>query len=339
MTSSRLEEAHGHPAVLAWCQLAGGCAAPERVVVLKRKAKGAVYRLVGVGLDGTDVIAKRCRRDKGVVERLVYQELYPQLPVPTLHFHGSVEEQDGEFWWLFLEDVGDEPYRPDLSQHRTLAGRWFGLANGIALELDLQSQLPDRGPDLYEGFLRDVCEALPARAADPSLDAAGRADLAEIVAMCERVARHWDRVEAFCADIPRTLVHGDCLRKNVHVRSTAAGPSLVPFDWGGAGWGLVATDLGQLALPYRGPRPQDPDLAAYLAEVEGRWPGLDRETVEQLANLGQMFWCLKVLSREIPAFDYEWSTTEATLANFRCYARALADAMRQASWLPGERAS
>lgn len=332
-------ELREHPAVVAWGRIAPSSTAPELVSVLKRKAKGSVYRLTGVGKDGTDVIAKRCRQDKGRVESLVYRELYPRLPVATLHFYGSVQEEAGGFGWLFLEDVGDRPYRPEVPEHRRAAGHWFGLAHALAKDLELRSQLPDRGPEFHHAYLSHVLEALPEILAERTLDAGGRTLLREIIEQCEHVAGHWHRVDAFCRGLPRTLVHGDCLRKNVHVRSTRDGVNVVPFDWGGAGWGLIATDLGQLALPYRGARPVDPDLGAYLAVVEGCWPDLDRPTVEQLANLGQLFWCLKVLSREIPAFDYEWATTDATLANFRIYAAALADALARASWLPGPSAA
>jgi thiamine kinase-like enzyme len=321
-----------HPAVEAWTELRPERVKPERIEVLKEKKKGAVYRLAGVGPGNSAVIAKRARRAKAVVERAIYEEVLPNLPVATFHYYGCIEEGDSRFWWLFLEDVGGQQYSPYVGEHRTLAARWFGVMHTASESVTMKTHLPDRGPNLYLTYLRSAHELIPQIPAIPSLRATDLAVLTNIVSMCEFLEAHWSQVEGFCNQMPCTLIHDDCLAKNVHVRMTQAGPTIAPFDWGGAGWGLPATDLGQLRLPYRGQPPDNPDFVTYLSIVRDQWPSLDLQTIQQLANLGQMFWSLKVISRGVPEFDYEWAQVEHIMNNFKIYETALADSIRSARW-------
>jgi hypothetical protein len=324
------ENLREHPAVRAWSALSPARVEPDHVALLKRKAKGAVYRLAGVGPGGASVIAKRCSREKGAIERAVYERVLPRLPLATLDYHGFVEEEDGRFAWLFLEDLGDERYRPEVEEHRVLAARWLAFLHTAAEGADLGADLPARGPDRYRGQLRSVRAALPGIRALPALPPHGIEVLERIASACERLESSWSRVEALCEGAPGALVHDDCLAKNVHVCPSEAGPRVVPIDWGGAGFGLAATDLGQLALPHRGPPEHEPEYAAYLDVARRRWPELDLETVRRLANLGQLFWALKVIDRGIPEFACDWARPEDVARNLGIYEAALARSMRVA---------
>jgi hypothetical protein len=321
-----------HPAVKAWVQLCPGRVEPERIEVLKQRTKGAVYRLVGVGPGNFGVIAKRCRHDRVVIERPVYEEVLPQLPVPTIQYFGYIEEEDGQFCWLFLEDVGNERYSPFADEHPALAARWLGAMHTAAESLRVKSSLPDRGPNHYLNYLQSVREAIPQIQAIPSLKPTDQTILQHIVSLCEFLEANWAQVVKFCDRIPRTFIHGDCLAKNVHVWTTQEGLTLAPFDWGGAGWGLPATDLGQLGLPYRHLPPAIPDCATYLSVVRDHWPGFDLQLVQQLANLGQLFWSLKVISRSVPEFDYEQAHIETIMSKFGVYKSVLANTIRAARW-------
>jgi mRNA-degrading endonuclease YafQ of YafQ-DinJ toxin-antitoxin module len=320
-----------HPAVRAWGALAPARVEPDCVVVLKRKENGAVYRLAGVGPGGSAVIAKRCRREKAAIERAVYERVLPRLPLATLDYHGFVEEEDGLFGWLFLEDVGDERYSPADREHRALAAQWLALLHTVVEDGgDLRAELPERGPDHYRGYLRSIRAMLPRMRALATLPPDALAVLESLADRCERLESSWSAVEASCRGAPAALVHADCLQKNVHVRASDAGRSVAVFDWGGAGWGLAATDLGQLGLPHRGPPDDDPDYAAYLEVARRRWPQLDLETVGQLSNLGQLFWALKVIARGMPEYECDWARPEDVTYNLRIYEAALARSMRLA---------
>ncbi len=268
-----------------------------------------------------------------MIERTVYEEVLPHLPVTTPHYHGCVEEErGGRFWWLFLEDVGDQRYSPSVEEHRAIAAQWLGAMHSAAEGLIGKASLPNRGPDHYLMYLRSARETIPQIRAISSLKATDRTLLKNIVSLCEFLEAHWSQVETFCDRMPRTFIHGDCLVKNVLVRATRDGPKFAPFDWGGAGWGLPATDLGQLGLPYRDVPPTSPDCATYSSVVRDQWPSLDIQTVQQLANLGQMFWSLKVISRCVPEFDYEEAHIESIINNFSVYESVLANTIRSARW-------
>src|SRR6266567_6217528 len=58
-----------HRAVRAWATLKPPRVKPDAIETLRLKNKSAVYRLVGVGDDGSSVIAKRCRAATASVER------------------------------------------------------------------------------------------------------------------------------------------------------------------------------------------------------------------------------------------------------------------------------
>jgi hypothetical protein len=322
-----------HPAVGAWAELQPERVEPDRIEVLKLKKNGAVYRLGAVGPKDSAVIAKRCRLERAVTERTVYEEVLPRLPVTTLRYYGCWEEPENRFWWLFLEDVGDQRYSPLVRGYPAKAAEWLGTMHAAANGRWLKDFLADRGPDHNLTYVRSARETIPKIRAIPSLEPAGRTLLLNIVSLCELLEAQWGQLERFCDGMPRTFIHGDCLAKNVHVRSSQAGLTIAPFDWGGSGWGLPATDLGQLGLPGRHLPATDPDYATYLSAVQDRWPNFDIQTIQQLANLGQMFWSLKVISRCVPEFDYEGAHLESIVSNFNIYKTVLANSIRSAKWM------
>ncbi len=137
-----------HPVVKAWKKLQPDCVEPESIEILDRKKRAwikfrservqpenieilneerFIYRLKGVGPEGSAVIAKQCEQVAGMTERTIYKEILFRLPVPTPRYYGFVEEPDGRFCWLFLEDAGTEQCSPHISEHRALTARWLGL--------------------------------------------------------------------------------------------------------------------------------------------------------------------------------------------------------------------
>ena len=115
-----------HPAVAAWRQLAPDAPDPQRIEVLREGTKSNTYRLVESTPDGASIIAQRARMAKALIERTVYEEILPHLPVTSPRYHGFRTENP-HFAWLFLEDVGDERYATSDREQYALAGRWLGL--------------------------------------------------------------------------------------------------------------------------------------------------------------------------------------------------------------------
>lgn len=321
-TNQRISE-EAHRSIAESLQL--GRVEPERIEILKgklpnqtRKIKRLVCRLVGLGPAGSAVIGKRCGRLNAVIESTIYEDILPSLPIPSLNYYGLVEEANGEFCWLFLEDAGEEAYSARLAEHRALSAQWLGLMHTSAAQVAAPAGLPDRGPKHYLKRLRFVRDAILGHLVNPALQADGLVLLEAIVCQCDILESHWDQVEEVCKGIPQTLVHGDFVVKNLRVRSSQAGMVLLPFDWGEAGWGVPAIDL------------MDVDVAAYWSVVHAHWPWLGVQTIQRLAIVGKIFRCLDAIYWELPDFKYEW--LKKPISCMKIYRSWLADAIRAAEW-------
>src|ERR1043166_5413590 len=114
-----------HFAVQTWNHLRSGSAEPESLQIFKCKKKTAVYRLAGMGPEGSAVIAKRCCARTAEVERLIYQEMLPRLNLPALRCFDFKRESASDFSWLFLEEAVGSDYSPFDFAHRVMAGEWL----------------------------------------------------------------------------------------------------------------------------------------------------------------------------------------------------------------------
>ena len=307
-----------HPVVQAWSQLRPARVEPESIHVYRDRGKTAIYWLEGVGLDGSAVFAKRCETAVAAIERTVYEQVLPHVPVTAPHYYGW-SEADGEFCWLFLEDVGREVYSELDAEHRALAGRWLGLLHTSAAGVAAAARLPDGGPGRYLEHLRSGRRTILRNLTNPALTVEGRALLDKILSTYEFLESRWSQVEEACAGVPSTLVHGDFQPQNIHIRIDRPGISLFPMDWEMAGWGGPAADL-----PCA-------DSAAYWSVVRERWPSLDLPAVERLANVGRIFRWLAAIdwaSRNL-RFDTD-ELLRWPLANMRIYQTELSEAMQDA---------
>ncbi len=311
-----------HRAVVAWRTVKSASALPKTILQLK-DGKSAVYRLVGVGQAHSDVIAKRCEASTGVVERTVYEDILPRLPVSGVRYFGAAEEDGGEFIWLFLEDAGDEGYSPAADEHRSLIGRWLAFAHTAATALQPAVQLPERGLEYQKEVLRRAREIVSESRGNPVLAADDARLLEKVLCHSAAMESHWEEIETICDAMPRTLVHGGFDPKNVRVRRSTSGPELLPFDWEAAGWGVPAADLSRA------------DIVAYLSTIDGRWPRLDRRAVERLANVGKMFRCFAAIPGEESNLIGPWQ--RRALEKLRFYDSLLSEATRDAGWGHGMR--
>jgi aminoglycoside phosphotransferase (APT) family kinase protein len=97
--------------------------------------------------------------------------------------------------------------------------------------------------------------------------------------------------------MPRTLVHGDFVAKNIGVRPDDGRVVLLPFDWGQAGWGPPAVDLGA-SPPDLGGLTADVDVTGYWEVVRGHWPGVDRAAVHEWVSVGTLVRCVMAVAWE-----------------------------------------
>jgi hypothetical protein len=302
---------HEHPAVNAWRALRSDRVKPEVITVLKEHDKSLIYRLGGLGPAGTGVIAKRCRQATATIERTIYEEILPCLPLSTLSYYGFVEEPDGEFCWLFLEDAGGEEFSWDVEEHRTLAAHWLGTLHTSATGLAAAAQLPDRGPNYYLERLHLARRNILQNLGNPALTSDDLRLLQKIVSQCDILEARWDEVQGFCDRMPHTLVHGDLAGKNIRIRSSPVEIAFVAIDWETAGWGVPAADLEPV------------DIGLYWSLVRKVWPQLVFQDIVRLTHHGALFRCLIATSWESWSLRYEW--LEKSMSRLAVYQARLAN--------------
>src|SRR5207249_12203077 len=226
-----------HQAVQAWLQIQSGSWEPGSLEVLQQRRYSTVYRLKQVNEEATRVIAKRCRVATARIEQTIYEQLLPLTRMPALCCYGLQEESDGEFCWLFLEDAAGARYSPQLPHNRGLAGRWLAKTQLAAMSAGLRSCFPDRGLGHYLRLLQ-ACRAMLLHHLDGSAMSTEDATVfRNIAAHLDALESLWGELEEICDVMPRTLVHGDFVNKNLRVRDTATGDVLLVFDWEFTGWG------------------------------------------------------------------------------------------------------
>ncbi len=280
-----------HSVVNAWRRLQPELIVPQLIEVVEESSPGRiVLRLIGVGNTGSDVIAKRTPQSTALVERTIYEEILPKLPLSMLLYYGSIFEQNSGYCWLFLEDVSGEKYHPHIMDHRVAAAKWLGIMNTSVTNHVAASRLPLRLPDHYLKLLQVGRETILSNITNPALEPADLQLLEAVVAHCDYLSSNWEQLTSVCEGMPPTLVHGDFISKNVGIRTSQDGITLLPFDWEKAGWGSPAEDISLV------------DIVTYWNTVQDFWPDLDLQVIQRVANVGRFFRCLVYLEWIVPQF-------------------------------------
>ena len=325
--SKRPSNVMNHPAAQAWRQLYPR-AEPLQITPLRvRKRKNKIYRIEIAGRSA--VVAKRCGKEGALVERAVYERVLPRAAVPSLGYHGFLEEPDGEHCWIFVDEAVGDSYSRLLAGHRAEAGRWLGLLHSSAADVAINGHLPDGGPRRYLDILQATCDFMQQHLDNPVLRPDDVVLLERNQAHLRDIATHWDRLEAVCHGAPKTLVHGDFNGKNLRVRSENGRTTVVVFDWEDAGWGVPAVDLAQAVLFSR--LSASPDIATYCSTVRERWPNVSAEAMQRLAHCGSAFRALAALSWESPNLASDWAHACAT--DLQVYVTELDDALERLGWI------
>jgi aminoglycoside phosphotransferase (APT) family kinase protein len=306
--ASSCSDPHEHPAARAWRRLGRCDAGLVGVEALRRKKVSQVYRLDGVGPAGS-VVAKRTSFAIAAIERCIYEQALPRLPLRRLGFEGVLEDTDG--CWLFLEDAGDD--RAVGPEARRLLTTWLAGLHTSAAGLAGALLLPERGAQHHRERLRAAHRPLREHVGNPALSAADRWVMCRLADDLARLASRWHEVEALCARMPRTLVHGDLVPSNLHRRSGPEGDELLVLDWETAGIGPPAVDLVSV------------EPALYAAQVAETWPGVTPETVARWQGLGRLLRTVVATSWESSELADPW--VEKPMVRLRVYRRELADAM------------
>lgn len=310
--------------IRAW--LAAGGAWPRGVerIGQRRSKKSFVYRLWGAGDEGLPVIAKLCRGPNAKNERRIYEEVLPQLEVPLLRFYGAVEQELGI--WLFLEDGGATRCDLDLPEHRRLAGAWLARLHGAG-SLIARPDLPDRGPAHHLALVRGNRRTILDNLGNPAFDDDHRGVLDRVLVVCDELESRWNEIEAVCAELPETFVHGDFCTKNLHVRRRGEGDEFFVMDWEMSGWGVPACDI----WPHRKARRLPIcDLGVYAETLRVYWPGLDERLLRRIVAVGQVFRNLNGVAWS--SRDLRYAYPDKPIPSLRIYGHELDTALRETAW-------
>src|SRR6266576_38319 len=335
-----------HPAVQAWRQLDPEGVLPDRITPAKFKPNKprpnlAVYRLEGVGADGAAVIAKRCTRSGGQVERTIYERILPHVPLPGPRYYGTVpaspEDSAEDGCWLFIGEIQGEKYNRLSPDHRAAAARWLGILHTEAQAAAAQAGLPEAGPSRYRAAMRATRDLIRDQVDNPAFSAADVAFLDVLVARFDELDEDWDRLVRAGTGLPPTLIHGDFNGKNLRVQASPQGLQVGAFDWEDAGWAVPGVDLAQAVDPSCHIS-ASPDLATYWAVVRERWPNCDQADVERLATCGSVWRALAAITWDGLHLTRPWAN--AFLPDLRMYEAELTHALDRFGWAgPAGRAS
>ena len=312
------EDLASHPALQAWRNFRSLEDVPERIEVLRQHGVVGVYRLVGAGVGGESIIAKRTPAAKASVERTVYEALLPQMPVTTPRFYGALFPAERETHaWFFLEDVGAERYSDANPEHLALTARWVARVHGAAADLPAARSLPDGGPGRYHEHLMSARDKIGKRLSGPELTPDDVTLLRAVLDGLQRLESDWSQIESRCVGLPATLVHGDFRPKNVYLRPNGAGLACYPIDWETAGWGVPAADLTRI------------DVATYWSVAREWRECVSLDTVQRLANVGQVFRTLAAIDWESASLRFETRRMiSQPLASLAVLLSRLTDAVR-----------
>jgi ATP-binding cassette, subfamily B, bacterial len=312
-SSATLAQRANHPAVLAWARLNGQKRLPDAIEVLKagKAGKTNAYRLRGLGPGGGGVIVKCASAGALEFERLIYQEVLPSLPLPSLHCYGFLEA--GSTTWLFLEDAEQGSIIPAADRLRTAMAKWLGALHISAAGMSTGPSLPDRGPSHYLEHLQDSWMLISCNLAHPLFNDENRALAEQILLHLEAIEARWASVEEICRHSPSTLVHGDLAPKNLRFRMEDGKVLVLPFDWKVAGWGVPAVDLEVLRGPGQWGRvgygladPDDSAVHEYASALSATWPQMDVDRIQRLARIGYVFRLLASVYWAARGLGYEW---------------------------------
>jgi hypothetical protein len=312
-----------HPAIRSWSELSGCPPGPARVQLLKNEHDRKVWRLIGVGPGGSNVIAKLNPKADVAAEHRIYREALKRLPLPAPDHFGLLKDKNDSLCWAFLEDMRGIPYSRDEKVHWRVTAEFLAVLHTSGFEILRDVQLRQRGPSYYQHCLQAGRRQVRSALDYGHLTQAQRNVLTGIVEQCDATERRWRRLEQFCGSIPQTFVHGDLGKGNVCLRPGLPEPRIVLLDWVSAGWGFCGIDL----------TPANLDLEAYSLIVRKVWPALDVKTCREMAAIGQLFRSLWAIQLESVYLESEGDRLYWTIDALSYYRADMAVALRESSVL------
>lgn len=267
-----------HLAVYYWRQLSEANSIPTSVDKLSGATnnKSEVYRLNGVGVNGTNVIAKKAKSTGLLVEQMIYEKVLPKVPLNNLRCYGLLQD-DETVSWLFLQEAQGKPYAESKEVHRKAASQWLAVMHSTTSKFRLEKALPAVGSERYLKFLNMGYANIQNNLSNPALSENDILVLKRLLNHYENIIAQWHKVIGICNEAIPCLVHGDFISKNVRVDESGAFPILYVLDWEVSGWGIPVEDLAGL------------DIETYKAAFTSYNDGIALNNLQEVFDLGLLF--------------------------------------------------
>lgn len=301
------------PVVRAWTALHPDLHKPVAIEPIRSpdSSKCHVVRLVGSGINGSSVIAKKADPSTAMVEVPIYEQVLCHQSIKTIQYYGSAHDEDASFVWIFTEDAGTQSFSFKNELHASLAIEWLAELHASVPRLVC---VPDRGIGYYHERLLSGHQRILLNLSNPALNQEDTVMLESIVSNFELLKERWSRVLACYEHLPKCFIHGDFKPKNLRVRSDGPRHELLVFDWEMAGWGSPGIDMWKLNV-------QD-----YWLNIREHWPAFSLEDAVSLQSLGKLLRSLHALDWESMSLPYAW--LDRSLAHMKIYNMRLSSAIR-----------
>lgn len=312
-----------------WREIMPGANAPDSIDVLQRNGKSIVLRFNRVSPECTSVIAKIREVGSLNLERRMYEEVLPKVPICTLRYHGFVSEKESGSDWLFLEDAGNQEYSAANEQHRVLAAEWLASLHTHIPGIAAESFLPNRGPRYYLHVLRTVRENIVSYLSNPLAEKNYRSTLSAVLSQCDLLESNWDAMTKECEAIPGGLIHGDFKGGNIRIANHSRDMAILVCDWESVGWGVPLVDLAQ-SLASDTSLAANPALRPYWEAIRVHWPKCDFVRLKFLANLGTILRSIRGISWGACWLEHKW--VDDGMQEMEAYLPILTQAVINAGW-------
>ena len=322
-------------ALLSAQKLFGSFHSPQTISKLKlkpsREKAVLTWEMKIPGKPSFELIAKRGEIDEARFENLLYTTILPRLGLGSLRCFGIVEELDNRFAWLFLEHAGHCRYNPTIREHLNLAVEWLSILHGSQLELELKDYFRKCGDEHYAASLRTARTLVEGGIINPVLSPSQQEILHRALHLLDKLEMKWPVVENICSAVPRCLIHGDFLGKNLRVESNGSKYQLKVFDWEAACWGLPFLDLAESLIPTSGGQSPEFDMDSYISNSQHWWPNIEKKSLKGLIGLGKIFWSLDCLRGHAEGLQFEW--VDNIIENIHIYLQVFEEGLNEVSTL------
>lgn len=306
-----LEEIHER-AVLAARSVFGEIRMISEISDLKLKPNRnkavLTWKMEVPGNKSIELIAKLNEMDGALMEHVIYTNILPGLGLNALECFGMVEDESNEFAWIFMEHAGHNRYNAYIGEHVKLATEWLSVLHGSQIRPELLKFFEECSDQHYAASLKGARSYIEGSMYNPVLSSGQQETLSYTLGLLDIVEKKWTVVREMCSTVPKCLIHGDFLSKNLRIDNGGEAYRLKVIDWDAACLGFPFLDIAEALLPTSDQVSSHPkhDMSSYITSSTDWWPGINERTLKRMLGIGQIFWALDCIYGDAEGLKYNW---------------------------------